>query len=143
MAEGDCNEAKQEGPKKTNINTELAMTRTTLALDRTLLAWIRTSLALLGFGFTFAKYVHTLIQHSTLKDLNLASPRTLGLVLMSLGVLGIAGGVFQYFKAHHHLRCVSPASSISIWSPTIIMAIILLAASLIMTISMMLKTKIW
>ena len=98
---------------------------------------------LLGFGFTFAKYVHTFIQHSALKDLNLASPRTLGLVLMSLGVLGITGGVIQYFNAHRHLRRVSPASSISIWSPTIIMAIILLTASLVMTMSMMLKVKVW
>ena len=134
---------EQEVVKPTNINTELAMTRTTLALDRTMLAWIRTSLALLGFGFTFAKYIHSIIQHSALRELNITSPRTLGIFLMSLGVIGIAGGVIQYFQAHLHLRSLSADTSRSLWSPTIIMAILLLVASTVLTVAIMLRVKLF
>ncbi|HMP51156.1 MAG TPA: DUF202 domain-containing protein, partial [Candidatus Melainabacteria bacterium] len=85
MAQGE------EGAKPVDLGTELAMSRTILALERTMLAWIRTSLALLGFGFTFAKYIHSMLQHSALKELQVGSPRNLGIILMALGVAGIAG----------------------------------------------------
>lgn len=134
---------EENNAKPVNVSNELAMTRTTLALDRTMLAWIRTSLALLGFGFTFAKYIHSIIQHSALKELNIGSPRTLGIFLMSLGVLGIAGGIIQYFNAHRHLKSIAPESARNLWSPTILMAILLLVASSSLTVAIMLKVRLW
>jgi len=115
----------------TDVGTELAMTRTILALDRTMLAWIRTSIALLGFGFTFAKYLHAFVQHTMLKELHLDSPRSLGFILMLLGISGIAGGIVQYFMAHRRLKVIAP---ISIWSPSLLLAIGILVAGTVLTI---------
>ena len=138
---------KQDATSKkadtSNLSNDLAMIRTTLALDRTMLAWIRTSLALLGFGFTFAKYLHSIIQHSALKDLHINSPKTLGIVLMILGVVGIGGGIVQYFQARLHLKNLAPESAQSFWSPTLLMAMVLFVASAILTGSMLVKTRFW
>lgn len=135
MAQGE------EGAKPVDLGTELAMSRTILALERTMLAWIRTSLALLGFGFTFAKYIHSMLQHSALKELQVGSPRNLGIILMALGVAGIAGGVIQYVHAHRHMKHLAPNASPAIWSPALIMAVILLIASTVLTVGVMLKLK--
>ena len=145
-------EVEKQPPQKTNkkddaiasiaavdLSTSLAMTRTMLSLDRTMLAWVRTSLALLGFGFTLAKYIHNLISHSALKGLNIDSPRTMGLIMMALGVGGIAGGVIQYFRAWRELR---KNSAISPWSPAVIMAMIILIFGGIITIGLFLKIKL-
>lgn len=136
-------ENEKKLPASTNLNTELAMVRTKLSVDRTMLAWIRTSLALLGFGFTFAKYLHSFIQHSALKDLHINSPRTLGIILMVLGVGGIAGGIIQYIQAHLHLKKLSPEAASNMWSPTLLMAMILFISSAILTVSIMLKMRVW
>ncbi len=125
--------------KKADVGTQLAMTRTTLALDRTMLAWIRTCLALIGFGFTFAKFVHAVLQHSALKELKIDSPRNLGLMLMLLGVCGIAGGIIQYFFAHKRLRVVT---DVSLWSAAFILAIGLMIAGLLMFLAIVLEGKV-
>ena len=126
--------------KPSNINTHLAMTRTALSLDRTMLAWIRTSLALLGFGFTFAKYIHKILQHNTFSNLNIDSPRNLGIILMALGVGGMAGGIIQYFRAYRTLRKVS---AVSPWTPAVVLAILIMVAGALLTIGILMKTKIF
>lgn len=108
-----------------DMNLQLAMTRTALSLDRTLLSWIRTSLALIGFGFTLAKYIHVLVTHDALRSLKIDSPRTIGIIMMLLGVGGIAGGIVQYLNSMSHLKRVGVVSQ---WTPALVMAIMLLVA---------------
>ncbi len=83
---------------------EMARTRTLLAMDRTLLAWVRTSISLCAFGFTLAKFVHSLILTGSLQGTNAAYPKHLGLVLMTLGILGLLGGAFDYWRSMNRLK---------------------------------------
>jgi len=83
---------------------EMARMRTLLAMDRTLLAWVRTSISLCAFGFTLAKFVHVLIQNGSLQGTNAAYPKHLGLVLMLLGVSGLLGGAFDYWRSINRLK---------------------------------------
>jgi putative membrane protein len=75
---------------------EMARTRTVLAMDRTLLAWVRTSISLSVFGFTLAKVVHTLIVNGSLTGINSAYPKHLGVFLMTLGIICLLCGAYDY-----------------------------------------------
>lgn len=102
----------ESGNQPTNLDNqklqvEMARTRTVLALERTLLAWIRTSLTLVAFGFTLAKFVGGLVKQGHIQGIaaqDLDSPRNLGLMMMILGVLGLAGGTVSYFRSAKRLE---------------------------------------
>ena len=49
-----------------SIAIQLARERSREAAERTLMAWIRTALALIGFGFTIAKF-HDYLEQSDLQ----------------------------------------------------------------------------
>lgn len=66
------------------------------ANKRTFLAWIRTGIALMGFGFVIAKFeifLHILVKESTssLNDSLIA-----GEVMIVLGMITIAYGLFEF-----------------------------------------------
>lgn len=118
---------KQQSKLPAELQVDLAVTRTILALDRTLLAWIRTSVALLGFGFTLAKFIRGYIASGAIHGVNPESPRNIGIVMLLLGLGGLVGGMVEYSRS---LVALKKQHKISLWSPALIMAISLLFAGM-------------
>ena len=101
---------------------EMARTRTVLALDRTLLAWVRTALSLIAFGFTLGRFVHDLIVAGTLHGIEAQYPRMLGVTLMVLGILALLAGAFDHWRS---VKRLNVAVTMSVWSASLIVAIII------------------
>ena len=113
------------------LQTELAIMRTALALDRTLLAWIRTSLTFIGFGFTLAKFIGELTKAGQLNGVpikGIDSPRTLGLTMMTLGLIGLIGAAVDHWRAEK--RLTSKALTISPWSVSFLIAVLLVGLTI-------------
>ena len=81
--------------------TDLALERTIMAADRTLMAWVRTAMSLIGFGFTFYKFLQYLQQAGAAPLMRLQGPRNLGLALIGLGVGSLALSAVQYWVGRH------------------------------------------
>ena len=126
-------------PPASEIQVELARTRTLLALDRTLLAWIRTSLSLLAFGFTLAKFVHDLVGHGLLHGIDTHYPRHFGLSLMILGITGLLAGAFDYWRAVKRLRA---SVDMPDWSTSLIMSLCIAAIANFLIVSLLADLKL-
>jgi len=84
---------------KPDPRVDLAFERTRLAAERTLMAWIRTSIALIGFGFSIYRFFEYLREMpSSLKMAPAHASRNLGLALIALGTLAMAGGTAEYIS---------------------------------------------
>ncbi len=105
-----------------DVQMELALSRTLLAFDRTLLAWIRTAISLLGFGFTLAKFVHGYLASGAMRGINPESPRAVGVALIVLGLGSLVGGVVEHYKA---VTSIKKTLKVSVWSPALVTAIAL------------------
>jgi uncharacterized membrane protein YidH (DUF202 family) len=66
----------------------LAFERTFLAYERTRIAWVRTALALISFGFVIAKFFQYLREKQG-ETATVLSPRAVGLVMITIGLLGL------------------------------------------------------
>jgi putative membrane protein len=117
----------------------LALIRTDLALDRTLLAFMRTALALIGFGFTLAKFMHSLILEGVLKGINPAFPRFIGFALMGLGLIMLLGGVAEYRSSKRKLHPQQTYISVSLM---VAIALALLGLSLMINLMTEIGEKI-
>ena len=86
---------------------KLAYERTYLAHERTQMAWVRTSLALISFGFGIAKFFQYL--HETQgKNAPIMGPRTVGMIMISMGLGGLALANIQHRRALKALRTECP-----------------------------------
>jgi len=109
-----------------------------LANDRVLMDWIRTGISMISFGFTIymilsgfreqpnASETHPLAQQF--------SPRSVGLFLCGVGTLSIMMGTIEYVNAFRQLG-LRPAQHI--WRPAFILALLLSAAGLFVSSSML------
>src|SRR5204862_1257502 len=79
----------------------LAFERTLLAYERTRIAWVRTALALISFGFAIAKFF-AYMREQRGEGSTLMSPRTVGLVMIIIGLVGLimANWQQQIGRAH-------------------------------------------
>ena len=116
-------------PTVQEIQTEMALTRTATALDRTMLAWIRTSLSLIAFGFTLARFLHYLVAAGTLKGVESHYPRQMGILLMSLGIVGLFGGAFDHWRAIKRLK---PVVKIHFWTASIMVSLVVAIIGIIL-----------
>lgn len=83
--------------------TRLAFERTFLAHERTQMAWTRTSLALISFGFGIAKFYQYL--HETQGEAApLIGPRTVGMFMIAMGLIGLLLANIQHYRAMRLLR---------------------------------------
>ena len=90
---------------KTLSSTDLALERTMLAYERTLMAWVRTSISLLSFGFTIYKFfeeVSKKVQNQVL------TPRLVGMIMISFGLLSLLLAQIQHQQAVKKLRTAYP-----------------------------------
>lgn len=90
-----------------DTGTQLAYERTYLAHERTQMAWVRTSLALISFGFGIAKFFQYL--HETQgKHAPHLGPRTVGMVMIAIGLIGLVVANVQHRRTLKSLRKKCP-----------------------------------
>lgn len=110
--------------------------RVRFAAERTLLAWIRTGLAMMGFGFIVARFGLLLRELAFGRDQPLHHPGLstwVGSFLIVLGVLVNIFSAIQHARVMHRIKTnqeIEPAS----WSLAIVVAILLAAIGVLMTI---------
>jgi len=93
---------------------QLAFERTFLAYERTRIAWVRTALALISFGFVIAKFFQYLREKQG-ETATALSPRAIGLVMITIGLVGLILANWQERRALKALRerCPELPQSIS------------------------------
>jgi putative membrane protein len=101
--------ATQDDPR-----VQLAFERTLLAYERTRIAWVRTALALISFGFVIAKFFQYLREKQG-ETATVLSPRAIGLVMITIGLVGLILANWQERRALQALRerCPELPTSIS------------------------------
>ena len=96
-----------------DTGTRLAYERTYLAHERTQMAWVRTGLALISFGFGIAKFFEYL--HEKLGEkAPLMGPRTVGILMITIGLVGLTLAGLQHRRAMKILREQCPDLPISL-----------------------------
>jgi putative membrane protein len=82
---------------------QLAFERTFLAYERTRIAWVRTALALISFGFVIAKFFQYLREKQG-GTATVMSPRAVGLIMITIGLVGLILANWQERRAVKALR---------------------------------------
>jgi putative membrane protein len=89
---------------KLGLNDILALDRTRLAAERTLMGWIRTSFSMMTFGFTIYKVTQELSQLAPTAGGPQTESRHLGLVLATIGTVGLMLACVQHWQYTRRLR---------------------------------------
>src|SRR4051794_13509003 len=84
-------------------NTDLAFERTVLAHERTLMAWVRTAISMISFGFTIYKFFQRTSNTTDGAHL-LLSPRVVGMIMISFGLLSLLVAEIQHYDAIKKLK---------------------------------------
>jgi len=90
-----------------NDATRLAYERTYLAHERTQMAWVRTALSLISFGFTMSKFFEYLHGQSG-EAAPLLGAQNVGVLMVAIGLVGLAMSMVQHGRALHTLRARCP-----------------------------------
>jgi uncharacterized membrane protein YidH (DUF202 family) len=99
--------AKDRATVLAEERTELAIQRTLLAAEGTLMAWIRTSISMIGFGFALFKFFQYMPEEIASGNIQRPqAPRNLGLTLIALGTVALAGAAWQH---RNFLRAIGPS----------------------------------
>ena len=87
---------------RSNERTALSYQRTALSYERTLMSWIRTAASLITFGFSVYKIFQEIQKENP--EPRLLTPRSVGLVLISFGFLGLLFAQIQHQAAYKKLK---------------------------------------
>src|SRR5262245_50523152 len=91
--------ATDEHSPNLDANTAMAVTRTRVAAERTMMAWVRTSLSMISFGFSLYKFFQYLREaQKGNAPFPVHGPRTFGVLLIGLGLLALALGIWQHVQ---------------------------------------------
>ena len=102
------NEAiQQQTAAQPDPRVQLAFERTFLAYERTQIAWVRTALSLISFGFVIAKFFQYLREKQG-ETATLMSPRAVGLVMITIGLVSLILANWQERRAMKALRARCP-----------------------------------
>jgi putative membrane protein len=104
----------QQSATRSDPRVQLAFERTFLAYERTRIAWVRTALALISFGFVIAKFFQYLREKEG-ETATVLRPRAIGLVMITIGLVGLVLANWQERRALKALRerCPELPQSIS------------------------------
>ena len=108
--------------------TNLSFERTALSYERTLMSWIRTATSLISFGFTIYKFFEE-FQKENPRSSQLLTPRTIGMIMIGFGVIGLLFAQIQHGIAYRKLKQEYPQVQRSLSS---ILSILLLAVGLLL-----------
>ena len=90
-----------------DTGTRLSYERTFLAHERTQMAWVRTGLALISFGFGIAKFFQY-IQQNQGDEGPVFGPKTVGMIMIAIGLVSLALANGQHYRAMRSLRKECP-----------------------------------
>lgn len=90
-----------------DTGTKLAYDRTYLAHERTQMAWVRTGLSLISFGFAIAKF-YQYLHESQGTSAPVMGPRSVGMIMIAIGLIGLAVANLQHRRALTTLRMGCP-----------------------------------
>jgi uncharacterized membrane protein YidH (DUF202 family) len=94
----------EASPEK-SITIQFARERSREAAERTLMAWIRTALALIGFGFTIAKFHDYLEQSALMAAIDpIHSALVFGGSFIAIGVFGLIAAIVQHWRILRRLE---------------------------------------
>src|SRR6476620_3242707 len=99
----DNKASQQPAATQSDPRVQLAFERTFLAYERTQIAWVRTALSLISFGFVIAKFFQYLREKQG-ETATLLSPRAVGLVMITIGLVGLILANWQQRRAVKALR---------------------------------------
>lgn len=101
--------------------TELAVKRSAIASERTLMAWVRTAISMIGFGFSIYKFFQYLPADIAKGNVvHPHAPRNLGLTLIALGTVALAGATWQHWN---FLKEIGRPQAQHMWSISSVIAI--------------------
>src|SRR6516164_2576520 len=95
-----------------DTSTKLAYENLYLAQERTQMAWVQVSLAFISFGFTIAKFFE-LLHESKGEQSTLLGARTVGILMIAIGLVFLALASLQHRRALKAMRERCPALPIS------------------------------
>src|SRR6476620_2810224 len=104
-------------------STDLALERTMLAYERTLMAWVRTAISMISFGFTIYKFFQELTKTPEAQQ-SLLSPRIVGMIMISFGLLALILAQIQHQIAIKKLKQHYPDAQKSISSAISVLVIV-------------------
>jgi putative membrane protein len=110
----------EKGVAKEDANLKLAADRTRLAYERTMMAWIRTAISLITFGFAIYKFFQFMVVAGGETPKHILSPREFGLIMISIGLLGLLLATWQQRRDLKALKMQYP--HLSIYSPARMLA---------------------
>ena len=120
--------SREETAVKLDTGTRLAYERTFLAHERTQMAYLRTALSLISFGFTISKFFELLHQQQG-QEAPLLSARTVGIVMIGMGLVSLIMGTYQHWHALRALRTKCPDLPRSTsWVTALLLTVLGLAA---------------
>jgi putative membrane protein len=117
---------------RVTADSHFSWIRTRLSLERTILSWERTAIALLGFGFTIAKFFEYLKTEAGIKPAYFPqAPKMFGLALIAASVVVLAIAIWQYRWSVNYLRAapfdrIAPAPDMRMNTPALAVCVALM-----------------
>lgn len=116
-------EEESKPQSKKSDETQMAIERTYLSYERTLLAWVRTGTSLVTLGLTLFKFIEFLHdQNKTELPRRLLSARTLGMVMVVIGITTLGTACLQHRQRMRRLQKNVPGFT---FSPAYVLALLM------------------
>lgn len=124
------------GSPKNNGKDKLRLERHRIALEKLQLAWMKITLALSALGFTSYRFFHERVEAGKSLLFEPFNGRSLGIVLVSLGILGLLQATLQHVRNYKALKIQDKRLGYSV---ALVQSVILLLLFLAVLVIIILK----